>query len=1509
QGLEFEPLALDFDENFQLVGSGEIDFIYSNPAAYTCMAVEFGVQTVASLINFRKGNALGKFAGVIFTRWDSPFQTVEELRQARIEAVSLSGLGAMQLQQAELLEQGLDIMTDVPRITFAFNQNKIVQDVQNGDADVGFVRTDLIDRNVHNNLTRWEYFKVIGEKTDGSSFPFARSTDFTPEWPIGALTHVPDEIREQVGRALMSLDRFSSDPALSEPALQGNFASWTSPNNYFGLLEILQRVRYFDPNQGKCLRSSDEYTAIYCPPGYVKKARDQVFCPDCKEGYSCLCSPCAKLRDPEFVLQAELLSTSWKGNVDVEKLENRTFLADSCQRMATCVRVIAGQKLKLVLLDQIGADSRAKINAPLVDTVRFRMTNTELPKDATVQTAFVEGLSTEQYIFDTVVQGSGTQVIQIDINGAPAAMSPVIFEVEDPPLQEISCPVGHEASEEGACIVCPPGTVSLGGTAKCRPCDPGTMQAMAGQGNCEACSVGEFQPSSNAVGCLPCARGTSSRGKTGSRDCSPCEPGQEAPFNGSDRCTACKRGFYSEVEGSATCVPCSGGKGTTDQGSTSPSMCVCLAERRPVRDAAGFESCVDCGNGLSCPGQSQSYQKEGFWVDVMDEQRMTLGVYRCRNDLECPEGPLGTCAPGREGRACNNCMPWHRKGNKGACHPCEGLDILPLVWVSLGMFVLSCLAFFFIQTNLARLRLGQVTVFLTAGQVIMLMQLMAAVKNLNLAWTGPAIAVVEALSFLAFDINFMNLGCVVSADGAVLTFAWQLMAFPVFSVSMCTVWWLLGKGGRRPLRLADAFNVNGLILMTLFVTLTIVSLLPWQCISNPNGTFSMQTQPGVICFQSDEHFLLLIMSAVGIMMYPVPMLAVAIHATVMYPSYVSSGKGLLVVNRYRFIFERFRAKRYFFGVLYLFRNTFLAVIPVALASYPSLQICSLASVMLVGMIVQVKCWPWRTEVANYTDMLFSCAVMLFLVFAGPVLDFETDEDKGAYANFLSWSFVIVLGFALVTATTVAFVYVTRRLNPKKAYRIFLSHHKSAAGSLARFIKCIMNKHSPDKVFLDSDELQDLDSLFECVRSSVSWVVVLITPAVATRPWCIGELCTAYVNNVQICCVACDGACLLRSHRAQAMVNAWTSDQFQPLLAAGINEQVIESTLAHLNSLRHIPFTRLSSMENQETSILDIMKCCEMKRRHFVESGTSSQTARVIILTHTQAVEALSTSMILQMFLQQTLQEGVLAPRHREQLRTAFAKAEVVIILLHEGMLVDPEFAGMMLNIQEEDGMDGSASASVGVSLSMGKSLSNGSDRATRRPQLWQSLVTVSADSSFTFPGHEFYSSLAAQGLGSGSEFEHDGPKLCDAYKTIFKKIALPLSAHASESLIVHQVKEISQRVASVLDGGGLMGKTLTDRIRERRNSQHSSGSQSQSKRPAQLDWLSPRSDLEESRSLDILPEFGPIPSMDSSLFQTGASVPEEGVCADATSLQGLDDETPGALGALFMEEQLERHRF
>ena len=85
-------------------------------------------------------------------------------------------------------------------------------------------------------------------------------------------------------------------------------------------------------------------------------------------------------------------------------------------------------------------------------------------------------------------------------------------------------------------------------------------------------------------------------------------------------------------------------------------------------------------------------------------------------------------------------------------------------------------------------------------------------------------------------------------------------------------------------------------------------------------------------------------------------------------------------------------------------------------------------------------------------------------------------------------------------------------------------------------------------------------------------------------------------------------------------------------------------------------------------------------------------------------------------------------------------------------------------------------------LTMTKTLSNSSD-----DMAWNRILTVSADTNFVFPGHEFYTSLSAQGISAemGPEF---GQRLCDAYRTIFKKISLPFSGLGSSSLIEHQAK-------------------------------------------------------------------------------------------------------------------------
>lgn len=129
-------------------------------------------------------------------------------------------------------------------------------------------------------------------------------------------------------------------------------------------------------------------------------------------------------------------------------------------------------------------------------------------------------------------------------------------------------------------------------------------------------------------------------------------------------------------------------------------------------------------------------------------------------------------------------------------------------------------------------------------------------------------------------------------------------------------------------------------------------------------------------------------------------------------------------------------------------------------------------------------------------MVFSCGVVLFLVIAGPILSFETEQDRLSYATFISWSFcalncgapflasdcllssahmlnsdtviycnlLIMLGSGalllvfLVAFAWVAILYLRRRINPVKPFKIFLTHHKGAAGNLARFIKCILSKY-------------------------------------------------------------------------------------------------------------------------------------------------------------------------------------------------------------------------------------------------------------------------------------------------------------------------------------------------------------------------------------------------------------------------------------------------------------------
>jgi hypothetical protein len=132
-GYKFKLQALDFSSTYTAVEEQSIDFVYTNPSVFACLEAEFGAAAVTSQNNLRQGTELYEFGGTFIARSDrDDINVLQDLKDRVVEAVSISGLGAAQVQWREMMEQGMQFLSDPKQIRFAFNQRKIVNDVISG---------------------------------------------------------------------------------------------------------------------------------------------------------------------------------------------------------------------------------------------------------------------------------------------------------------------------------------------------------------------------------------------------------------------------------------------------------------------------------------------------------------------------------------------------------------------------------------------------------------------------------------------------------------------------------------------------------------------------------------------------------------------------------------------------------------------------------------------------------------------------------------------------------------------------------------------------------------------------------------------------------------------------------------------------------------------------------------------------------------------------------------------------------------------------------------------------------------------------------------------------------------------------------------------------------------------------------------------------------------------------------------------------------------------------------
>ena len=133
--------------------------------------------------------------------------------------------------------------------------------------------------------------------------------------------------------------------------------------------------------------------------------------------------------------------------------------------------------------------------------------------------------------------------------------------------------------------------------------------------------------------------------------------------------------------------------------------------------------------------------------------------------------------------------------------------------------------------------------------------------------------------------------------------------------------------------------------------------------------FGQSSGPGaVVCWRPETHGPLVGFGVLGVLAHSVSILSLVLYITHRYPVHILGGRGVLLVRRFRCLFNRFRRERYYYGAIYIVRGTLVCLVPVNFAGVSMVQVVAMTAILLLFAGLLCRLWPWRTEVANYTDV-------------------------------------------------------------------------------------------------------------------------------------------------------------------------------------------------------------------------------------------------------------------------------------------------------------------------------------------------------------------------------------------------------------------------------------------------------------------------------------------------------------------------------------------------------------
>lgn len=223
----------------QAIEKQQLAFVITSPAHIVALQKTADARPIATLQTRYQNQVSSYLGGVLIAHADrTKLKRLSDLKNQSVMAVSPTEFDGYQIIDRELLQAGLSPEKDFFEMLFTNgSQKNIVKAILNDEADIGIIRSGVLENMIAHNELKPGQIKIIHPQITSNYSPLHSSSILYPNWSLVKLNHTDIALARQVAITLKNMPKHESN--LSFDAHYG----WTQPADLTTVNGLLQALK------------------------------------------------------------------------------------------------------------------------------------------------------------------------------------------------------------------------------------------------------------------------------------------------------------------------------------------------------------------------------------------------------------------------------------------------------------------------------------------------------------------------------------------------------------------------------------------------------------------------------------------------------------------------------------------------------------------------------------------------------------------------------------------------------------------------------------------------------------------------------------------------------------------------------------------------------------------------------------------------------------------------------------------------------------------------------------------------------------------------------------------------------------------------------------------------------------------------------------------------------------------------------------------------------------------